>query len=245
MSPKEIGAAMKNLFQVQLSSFSNLREIDGAWAPEDFAALLDAMEYGDQTGMSAEDLREMCLMSMQDLTPEDAAYLVLKHKIGDALREGQLRNMANEMLNEKLWEEYVDPDFHERLFNVGSLLYAAMPKAFPEPDAVQIMLEVTAVDAGSKQLLTTSLNETFLVRLLADGMDDQAILRRLYGDQLEGKSFPNADEIVWIVRTETVSADTMAIEVIGSGYWLDALNRTKSYSSTAYADELPTSDTAR
>ncbi len=229
---------MTNNFHVQLLDFSNLREIEGAWTSDDFAALLDAMEYGDQSGMGGDELREMCLMSLQDLEPEDAAYLVLKHDMGDVLREGQLRNMANEMLDEKLWEEYVDPAFHERLFNVGSLLYAAFPRTFPEPDAVCVKLEVTSADAASGTLLTASPNESFLVRLLGDGMDAHAVLHRLYGEQLTGSSFPNADEVVWIVRTEAIGEDVMNIEVISSGYWLDALDRTRSYESTAYADEV-------
>jgi len=140
------------------------------------------------------------------------------------------------MQDEKLWEEYVDPDFHERLFNVGSLLFAAMPKVFPEPDAVQVRLEVTASDADSARLLTGSPNESFLARLLADGMDDHAILRRFYCDELAGTSFPKADEIVWIVNAEPAGTDAMTIDVIGSGYWLDALQQTRSYVSTAYAD---------
>lgn len=122
---------MENHFQVQVIGFSNIREIEGAWTTKDYEALLDAMEYGDHSGMGDQDLREMCLMSLQDQEPEEAAYLVLKHVVGDVLREGQLRNMAIEMQDEKLWEEYVDPDFHERLFNAGSLLNAAMPGKFP------------------------------------------------------------------------------------------------------------------
>ncbi len=228
---------MTNSFHVQLLDFSNLLEIEDAWKSEDFAALLDAMEYGDRSGMSDDELREMCLMSLQDQEPEEAAFLVLSHVIGDDLRENQLRNMSNEMLDEKLWEEYVDPAFHERLFNVGSLLYSAMPRTFPKPDAVHARLEVTASNAASRELLTDSPNESFLVRLLADGMDDHAVLHRMYGGQLAGNSFPNADEIVWIVRTEAAAEDVWMMEVISSGYWLDALEGTKSYESSAYADD--------
>lgn len=227
---------MENHFQVQVIGFSNIREIAGAWTTEDYKGLLDAMEYGDHSGMGDQDLREMCLMSLQDQEPEEAAYLVLKHVVGDVLREGQLRNMAIEMQDEKLWEEYVDPDFHERLFNVGSLLHAAMPGSFPEPDAVGVKLEVTTADVASRQLIRALPHELLLVRLLADGMDSHAVLHRLYGEQLKGTSFPNADDIVWIVRTEAVSEDVTAIEVISSGYWLDALGQTKSYQSKAYAD---------
>ena len=70
---------MKNVFQVRLLGFSNLLEIEGAWAANDFVALLEAMEYGDVSRMSDAELREMCIMSLQDLEPVEAAYLVLKH----------------------------------------------------------------------------------------------------------------------------------------------------------------------
>ncbi len=228
---------MKPQFSVRVVSFSNLREIDGARTTNDYAALLDAMEYGDQSGMSDDEIREMCLMSLQDLKPTEAAYMVLKHDMADVLRDGQMRNVAGEMVDEKMWEEYSNSSLHERMFNAGSLLYAAFPKDFPEPDAVRVVLEVTAANAPARALLTPSLNESFLARLLADGMDGDSALHRLYGDELAGTSFPNADEIVWIVRTEALGTDAMKIEVISSGYWLDALNRTKTYDSSAYADE--------
>ncbi len=227
---------MQNSFRVRVLGFSTLREIEGARTAEHHAALLDAMEYGDRAGMGDAELREMCLLSLQDLAPEEAAYVVLKHDMGDVLRDGQMRNMAAEMLDEKLWEEYADPALHERLFTAGALLYEAFPSIFPEPDAVRVELEVTAVNPSARALLKPVPNESFLVRLLADGMDDRAVLHRLFGGQLAGPSFPNADQIVWIVRTEKTDADVMRLEVISSGYWLDALQRTKNYDSTAYAD---------
>jgi hypothetical protein len=227
-----------NIFSVHLLDFSNLLEIEGSRTSADFVALLETMEYGDTSGMSEDELREMCLMSLQDLGPVEAAYLVLKHDMGDVLRDGQARNLAGEMLEEKLWEEYADSTLHERMFNAGSLLYAAFPQDFPKPDAVHVRLEVTAENATAKELLTASPNESFLARLLADGMDNHAVLNRMYGKELTGKSFPNADEIVWIVRTEALSEAAMRIEIISSGYWLDALENTEHYESNAYADDI-------
>ena len=231
---------MKTAFRVRLLGFSNLLEIEGAWTAGDFAALLEAMECGDVSRMSDEELREMCILSLQDLDPVEAAYLVLKQAMGDVLRDGQARNLAGEMLEEKLWEEYADSKLHERMFNAGSLLYAAFPPSFPKPDAVHVQLEVVAENAAAKDLLTASPNESFLVRLLADGMESNAVLRRLYGKELTGPSFPNADEVVWIVRSEAISDAAMKIDVISSGYWLDALEDTEPYESNAYADDIET-----
>ncbi len=229
---------MTTNFQVRVLSFSNLREIEGARTKDDFITLLDEMEYGDPSGIADEDLRQMCIMSLQDLKPEEAAYLILKHDMGGNLRDGQIRNLAVEMLDEKLWEEYADSAYHERMFNTGSLLYEAFPQSFPEPDAVRVELEIVAENPSAWKLLSPPPSESLLVRLLADGMDNHAVLHRLYGEQLKGKYFPTADEVVWITRTEVVGEKTMKMEVISSGYWLDALNDTKSYESTAYADEV-------
>lgn len=231
---------MSNKFRVRLLSFSNLLEIEGARTADSFAGLLDAMDYGDASGMSDDEMREMCLMSLQDLDPVEAAYVVLKHDMADVLRDGQARNLAGEMLDEKLWEEYADSRLHERFFTSGSLLYSAFPRDFPKPDAVHAQIEVTAENTDAREQLASPLHESFLVRLLADGMDSNAILHRLYGKELTGTSFPNADEVVWIVRTEVISEQAMNIGVISSGYWLDALEDTEVYESNAYADEIRT-----
>ena len=228
---------MENNFDVEILKFSNLLEIEGAWKSSDLEALLSEMEFGDTSQMGDSELREMCFMSLQDQEPDEAAYLVLKQVIGSDLKDNQLRNISHEMLNEKLWEEYVDPAFHERLFNVGSVLYAAFPQVFPKPDAVHVSLKVTANDAPSRQSLNLPLTEALVVRILADGMQDNAVLHRLYGEQITGKSFPNAEEIVWIVDTQVDGEMGLLLNVTGSGYWLDALERTKSFSSNAYSDE--------
>lgn len=229
---------MENIFQVRVTEFSNLLEIDGARTCSDFATLLEALEYDDISGMGEEELRDFCIMSLQDLDPVEAAYVVLRHDMGDVLRDGQARNLASEMLEEKLWEEYANSTLHERMFNAGSLLYAAFPLSFPKPDAVHLQLEVTAQNRGAKELLTEAIDESCLARLLSDGMESNAVLHRLYGKELTGKSFPNADEIVWTVRTDAIAEDVVRIDVIGSGYWLDALEDTDLYTSNAYSDDI-------
>jgi hypothetical protein len=115
-------------------------------------------------------------------------------------------------------------------------LFAAFPGTFPEPDAVRLVLEVAATDENGKTTLSRPLHESFLVRLLADGMPDRSALRRLFGQQLEGPAFPEADTIVWTVQTETLAADSVKIDVISSGYWLDSLQDAEEYDSNARAD---------
>jgi len=227
---------MKQHFAVLVERFIVLQEIEDSWQPGDYIALLDAMEYEAATEIANEELRDMCLMSLQDLEPEDAAAVVLKHRLSDKLSKGQIANISHEMPDEKMWEEYADISLHEQMFNVGSLLYAAFPGTFPKPDAVQVRISVTAKDETSMKTLKQSLPESFIVRLLAEGMDHSSTLHRLFEDQLGGDRFPEAESVVWIVRVESTADNMVTLEVISSGYWLDALRETRGYESTAVAD---------
>ncbi|MDH3511752.1 MAG: hypothetical protein OER85_12940 [Gammaproteobacteria bacterium] len=227
---------MRAKFEVRVVRFSELEELEGVWGANDFLALLELMEFGDASGIDADELRDMCLLSLQDLKPRDAAALLLRYKLGEKLSNGEIDNMSSEMLDEKLWEEDSDMTLHEQLFNVGSLLSAAFPTVFPETDAVRVTLQITAGNESAEEVLSQPLSESFLVRLLADGMDDSAALHRLFDEQLAGQSFPEADSIVWTVHAEAIGDNVVEAEVISSGYWLDSLRNTRSYDSSAYAD---------
>ena len=227
---------MKNIFNVSVLKFSNLLEIKGTWGPDDYRVLLEALEYDDYAELNDEELQEVCLMAMQDLEPEAAAHLVLKYKMGHLLKEGQIKNLSVEMMDEKLWEEYADQSLHEQFFNVGSLLYQAFPSTFPKPDAVSLLLEVTAENDSAKKLLAGSVDESFLVRLIADGMDDKTVLHRMFEDQIVGKSFPEAANIIWILNSEEKAQDKKHIEIISSGYWFDPLSQMNGFESSAYSD---------
>ena len=227
---------MKNTFNVHIAKFSNLTEIKGVWSSEDFKALLEIMEYEDHEGLSYEELLEVCMMSLQDLKPEKAAEIVLRYKMSDSLKEGQIKNLSVEMLDEKLWEEYADHSLHERLFNVGSLLYMAFPRSFPKPDAVSIKIEITAENEPAKKLLAGALDESFLLRLISGGMDEHSLLHRMFEDHLKGPSFYEASNIVWIVNSDSMDNDKRNVEIISSGCWLDPLEHINTFKSAAYSD---------
>ncbi len=227
---------MKPKFALVVEEFRVIREIEGSWTSDDFKKLLELMEFEQAAETSDEDLREFCLMSLQDLKPRDAARLVLGHRLGDSLNAGQIENVSHEMLDEKLWEEFADVALHERMFHVGSLLHQVSPGSFPVPDAVCVQLVVTAENGPARELLAGSINESLVVRLIADGMDDSSTLRRMFGEQLSGNAFPEADKIIWTIAVTTESADVRRIEIVSSGLWLDALRDTRSFDSAAHAD---------
>lgn len=218
-----------------------MRELTGAHNALDDRALLDAMDYGDLSGVNDGDLRELCLMSLQDREPEDAALLVLQLHLNDRLRPGQLQNLAHKMADEKVWEQYPDMALHEDLFVVASVLYQAFPKVFPTPDAVRAEVEVTATTDEGRALLQSPLPEPFVIRLLADGMP-QGLLHRLFDDQLEGARFPEAEGIAWTVQQTAADGGGVRLEVISSARWLAPLRHSDAWTSRAFADPPPTDD---
>jgi hypothetical protein len=227
---------MKPSFSVTVLDFEVLQAMEGAWRPDDFAMMLQDMDYGDTGGMSADEIREMCMLCLQDLDPTDAATIVLTRRFGDNLTGGQIQNVASEMQDEKMWEEYPNMAVHEQMFAVGSLLYEAAPSHFPEPDAVRVILEVQPMNKLASSILAEPLSEAFVVRLVAGGMDDGVTLKRLFDEQLKGDEFNEADTIVWTVDSEIQSDSSVRISLVSSGYWLDALRDTQSYDSTAHDD---------
>lgn len=224
--------------QVQVKSFTRVEETEGAWTSEDYLTLLKNMDFGDASGLADGELREMCVLSLQDREPADAAALLLQYRMRDKLTAGQIQNMSNEMLDEKLWEEYADMAMHETLFYVGSLLYAAFPAQVPTTDAVRVKLDVLAQNESAKVVLEAGIVESFLVRLLADGMDQSSVLHRLFDEQLSGNSFPEADKIVWVYSTRPSESGT-SIDILSSGYWIEALEGVDAYVSTARPDLVP------
>ena len=85
---------MKPSFDIRVRSLSVLQELPAAWTDQHFSRLLERLEYGDTAGMTSEELREMCLLSLQELEPEEAAVHVLEESVGERLRKGQIQELS-------------------------------------------------------------------------------------------------------------------------------------------------------
>ena len=230
---------MAHCFRVTVQDFQVVEEFEGLRTAADYRALLEAMQYAETAAIPEAELREMCLMSLQDLDPGDAGVVVLQHDLGGAVRKGQIEQMGHSMAEERLWEQHADMALHERLFHAASLLHAASPSTFPVPEAVRVTLDLEAENDSARAILARPLPESFVVRLLADGMEPRALLKRLFEGQLAGTSFPAAASIVWTVTSEPAADGGLRIHVTSSGYWLGALRETRAYTSAAYPDEAP------
>ena len=98
-------------------------------------------------------------------------------------------------------------------------------------------LNIKPMNEISTDMLVHHANESFYVRLVADGIDPTSALNRLFEEQLAAKAFPEAEQIIWISTVAEQGGESSTVELIGSGVWFAALSSTKSYTSHAYPDE--------
>ncbi len=227
---------MRN-FTVERLSFQHLAELPTAWKDADYKALLTKMDYDNPDEIAAAELKAMCQMSLTDLEPAEAAKLVLDYLFADELKEGQIDQLAHQLQTEKLWEENPRLELHEGFFNATQLLYEAYNGKFPHPQAVEFKVRVTAADPADLAVFDEQ-PAAPLLRLLAPGLSDSALLNRLFGEQLAGPAFAEAPHILWQATPGEQTATSVVFDVIGSDYWLEDFKYANTYDAPTHADEV-------
>jgi hypothetical protein len=229
---------MNNEFNVEISTLVKISEIENAWTADDYKALLSMMDIveDDLGGMSQSDLKEMCLMSLNDFEHHESAKFLLTHIFNDEMTEGKLEQLSHQMVEAKLWEEHADPSYHTRLFNAYGLLRKAYNGIFKEPTGVKFTIKITANDKDSFEIFERSLHAV-IVRLLANGLNKTAILNRLYDEQISGESFPDAKNILWILKEISIKEQERQYEITSSELWFGELEEGMSFEAKAHEDE--------
>jgi len=231
----------KNKFAVEVLSFTTIQELPGSWTNEDYKALLVKMDYENPDEIQASELKEMCFMSITDFEPAEAAKIVLEYLIEDELTDGQIENLSHQMLTEKLWEENPKLDLHISFFKATQLLYEAYNGKFPRAEAVRLQLKITAENTESLSIFDQNPNAP-VVRILSQGMSDHNLVNRLFGDQLEGTNFEEADSIIWQLETIEKKSNEVTFDIVSSTYWLDDIKYSNSYEATSHADIVAESE---
>ena len=225
-------------FTVERLSFHHLTELPAAWTNDDYLALLAKLNYDNPEAIAPAELKAMCQMALTDLEPAAAAQLVVEHLFADQLKEGQIEQLAYQMQTEKLWEENPKLELHEGFFNATQLLYEAYNGKFPHPQAVQFQVKVTAADPADLAVFDQE-PAAPLLRLLAAGMSDRALLHRLFGEQLAGAAFAEAPSILWQLTPTERKASSVVFDVVGSDYWLEEFKYADTYEAATSADPVP------
>jgi len=181
-------------------------------------------------------LKEMCLMSLNDFDHHESAKFLLAHIFKDEMTEGKLEQLSHQMIEAKLWEEHANPAYHTSLFNAYGLLRKAYNGIFKEPTGVKFTMKIKAKDKDSSEIFDRSLHAV-MVRLLAQGLDETAILNRLYDEQMSGESFPDAKNILWILKEISIKEKERRYEITSSDLWFGELEEGMSFEAKAHADE--------
>jgi hypothetical protein len=226
---------MQPKFKVTLQKSIALTEISGDWTIKDYDQILELTDYGQSDDLDEQEVRGMALLSLADLEKNEAAELLMDYVFPeDALTSGQIQNASYEMEDEKLWEEYPEPAQHRNFFRVASLLYRAYNGGFPKPDARKLTIHVVPekeADAWMKKP-----TPAFTARLLAAGMDDHALIHRLYEDELKSEHFEAARNIIWSVKSTPNGDGSYQVDILSSDYWLEVYQPATTYECVAYPD---------
>ncbi len=228
-------------FHVEVMELKKVYDMPGSWSEEDYRNLLNQLEIEDVEEISNEDLLDFLLMGLQDLELEESADLVLKYKLSDKITPGSRRNIIEDFLEgQRPWEEAADISLHAGIFAAGVLLNKTFPGTFGRPDMMKLTLSMRALTPEARKLLQSPPEAAFVTRLLADGMDEQSILERLFDDQLTSHSFPEADSIIWAAQYEEQSSPdggSTLLTVHSSEHWLEDMESISEFDSSAYNDQ--------
>lgn len=217
---------MKMNFDVTIKRVEEISELPNAWSVLDLQNLLEVADFEDWDEIEETELKDYLLMTLRNMEPEEAASIVLTYKFADRLSKGRIQNMAHEMMNENLWEEYKNPSLHKELFNCAVLLKQSFPRDFPETDALKCLIEVKA--NANKSII---FNKVMLTRLLSYGMDGHSIVNRLFEDEIKIGSFEEANHIIWDFTVQEVE-NKYIVEVFSSNYWLEDLDSISNYDAS-------------
>jgi hypothetical protein len=227
------------LYDVDVIALNVVRDMPGTWTEADYLALLEALEVTGIDGLSEADLRDMALMALQDLDPEEAADAVLALKLKDAVSRGARQNILQDLVDDQRpWEEAADISLHSRIFAAAVLIQAAYPARFPRPDMLRLTLRMTAKTPHAADAFEAPPAPAFVARVLSDGMSETSVLERLFEDRIESNSFADAAGIIWQAEFSDIATDPPAatLTVYSATLWLKAMEEVESFPSDAHPD---------
>ena len=210
---KIINFKEKMNYQITIKKAYTVDEIEGYWTSDDYIKLLEKFDYPDAGDSDPATLKELLFMAISDFEPKDAAVIALEYKLSENLNEGQIQQVSNDMLLDKVCEEYPEIGLHATLFHVNQLLFKAYNGTFPNAKATIIECSFVPLKEESEIELT----KESILKLLNNGLSGSNLIKRLFDlPMTENLPFPEAEDILWEVR----STDNSNFTIITSEYWL-------------------------
>jgi hypothetical protein len=200
-------------FNITIKNVTTVGEIPGYWQDQDYINLLELFNFPEANTLKAENLREMLHMAITDFEPNEAAGIVLTYKLSERLNEGQIAQVSNDMLIDKISEEYPEIDLHYDLFNINQLLFMAYNGKFPNVKATVVDFSMVSKDGYNKEI-----TKEIVLKSFNTGLSDGNIIKRLFEEQMTtNKEFDEAEAVLWELNKKGASEFTL----ITSEYWLN------------------------
>ena len=200
-------------FTININDVKSIDKIPGYWTNDDYIKLLEELEVSDAKESDPAELLALLEMAISDFEPHEAAEILLRYKLKDKLKEGQIQNLSHEMAYDNEAEENADIALHYTLFNINQLLYSAFNGTFPHAKATKVGFELSV--KGDSNIAVT---KELALKAVCGGLADNSPILRLFEKQLNGKeSFSDAEKIVWELHDSGSNAYTM----ITSDYWIN------------------------
>lgn len=225
----------KEVFEVHVDKWEEIHSLPDTWGFDELHTLLEDAEFEDE--VSDSDLEDMMLMVLQDLGMREAGDLVLRHVFGGRMGSGVRQNLISELEEDRPWEQFADVEKQADIFRAVTLLQKAFPNLLGTPDAIRMRMTVRPRKAETLGWLREDPDAGLITRLLAGGMSEDAVLRRLYEEELAGKRFSAAAHILWRMSVLGTADESVQIEIVSSHQWLDALQHARQWQCTAWRDE--------
>jgi hypothetical protein len=229
---------MKTRYDIEVTAFERIQDIPGVWTRD---KLLDLLRACGMEGLEASgdtELLDYTRMALQDRDTEEAVTLVLRQLFGDQFTDGKCQEIAADMQTARPWEEFPDLACQRGLFDAQVLLAKALPAVFAKPEIARVTLAVKPANEDSRAPLEAEAEVAFALRLLADGLPEEAILRRLFEDQLAKPPFPEAKDLLWGLKV-TPPEDGLHVfrmELLCALVWAAGMEEAPPYVSQAFSD---------
>lgn len=214
-------------YQVTINQINNVDDLENYWTVEDYVNLLAQFDYPDAKSIDLTELQELLSMAVSDFEPNEAAAKVLTYKLGEYLNDGQIDQLSNEMLIDKVCEEYPEISLHAALYQINQLLYKAYNGKFLNAKASIISCTITPEDSEQNE----PHSKANVLKILYAGFSPRNVIKRLFNEQLTSDAeFEEAEAIIWNLNT----TDNINYEIVTSEYWLDR----EDFAATSFSSEI-------
>lgn len=196
--------------EITIEKVDTIIEIPNYWSSQDYTNLLKEFDIPISTTLSEKEQIEYLEMAVSELEPNEAAKIILMYKLSNELSENQIEQISNDMLLDKISEEYPEISLHKDLFSVNQLLFKLYNGKFPNTKATSVQLQIDIANYNEP------LTKPEILKLIMQMTSNSNVIKRLYVDELGVENtFEQANDIIWVF-----TKDNNHYSLITSEYWL-------------------------